>query len=385
METYYFDHNATTPMAPEVLKAMEPYWTEHFANPSSTHQLGRIPARALRDARRSVARLLLVSEDSEIVFTSGGTESNNAAIRAALFLAKGKNHIVTSAVEHSSVLKLCRELRREGYDLTEIPVNSQGQMDGKAVIKAIQPETALVSLMLANNETGVIFPIAEIGKRLRERKILFHVDAVQAIGKIPVNVPQLSVDFLSLSAHKFYGPKGVGAHYVRKGINCRPLIFGGSQERGRRAGTENVPAIVGLGAASRMAMEDLKGKNDEVRKMRDDFEAMILREIPDSVISGAQSERIPNTSNIRFEGVLAESLLATLDEKGIFVSSGSACMSGSAAPSHVLLAMGLSDREARTAIRFSFGKYNSKESVLMLVNEVKQAVQHIRSLSGVGI
>ena len=377
MTPYYFDYNATTPLDPEVFEAMKPFFTDQFGNPSSLHQLGQVPARAVREARRRVA-LLLGAEESEIFFTSGGTESNNTALRSALALS-GKKEIVASSVEHSSVLKLCRELADEGYRVREIGVDSEGRLDLEALENSLTNETAVVSLMLANNETGVLFPVEEAGKIIAGRGIFFHVDAVQAAGKFPLQMKESSIDFLSVSAHKLYGPKGTGALYIRKGTALKPLMWGGSQERGRRAGTENVPGIAGFGAASEKARRELAAEISRLRKLRDGFEEAVLTEIPGTRINGGGTERLANTSNLRFDRMEAEILLLALDEKGICVSAGSACMSGAHEPSHVLKAMGLSEDEANASLRFSFGRFTAAADVRHLIQVLRETVLQLRS------
>lgn len=379
METLYFDYNATTPAAPEVRQAMEPYLTGLFGNPSSFHRLGKQAALAVRDARREAVSLLGAADENEIVFTSGGTESNNTALRSALNLS-GKKEIITSQVEHSSVRKLCSQLKKENYLVREIGVDHDGNLDLEELRQALTAGTALVSLMMANNETGVIFPLEEIGKMLRERGILFHVDAVQAAGKIEINMKNLAVDFLSLSAHKFYGPKGAGVLYVRGGAPFQSLIFGGSQERGRRAGTENVPGIAGLGAAARLVRQDLEDESRRLCRLRDQFENQVLKKINAVSVNGGKAERLPNTSSLCIEGADAEAMLIRLDEKGICVSSGSACMSGSREPSHVLKAMGLSDDSANSSLRFSFGRDTKETEIDPLVEALVESVNYLRSL-----
>lgn len=379
MSAHYFDFNATTFVDSRVLEALIPYFREHFGNPSSLHQMSRIPARALRTARRQVQALLGAGEEREILFTSGGTESNNTAIRSALASSPNRRHMVTSAVEHSSVLKLARQLEKEGVTVSYAGVDGEGRLDFEQLKAAVTDQTALVSLMLANNETGVLFPIREAAGFLKGKGILFHVDAVQAVGKHLVSVQELGVDFLSLSAHKFYGPKGVGALYVRSGVPFHPLIWGGSQERGRRAGTENLPAIAGLGAACEQAFENLEEEISRLKRLRDFFESEISSRVTGVTINGGGAQRLCNTSNITFEEVEAETLIIALDQKGICVSSGSACLSGAHEPSHVLKAMGRTDAEAKSCVRFSFGKPTTEKDVEMLLGSVAEAVRQIRA------
>lgn len=376
----YFDHNATTPVHPDVLEAMRPYGQELYGNPSSIHQGGARVARELRRARREVASLLGAEEESEIVFTSGGTESNNAVLRSAFSRGKGRRRIVTTAVEHSSILKTARALEEEGAEIIYLPVSRQGDLDREKFKESLTNDTVLVSVMMANNETGLIFPIEEIGREVHEKGILFHVDAVQAVGKIPFSLKSLPIDFLSLSAHKFGGPKGMGALYIRKEAPFRPLLFGGSQERGRRAGTENVPGIVGLGAASRRLQGVLLEENQKVHELRDYFEGSVLARIPDVRVNGSRTNRLPHTSNLVFEGVDAEALLILLDQEGVYASSGSACLSGTPEPSHVLKAMGFSDARAKSSVRFSFGPENTFEEADEVVRLLERFITHLREI-----
>jgi cysteine desulfurase len=373
----YCDYNATTPVAPEVRSAMEPFLTGSFANPSSLHQAGKESAKAIRQARRAIAKFFQIEEEHEILFTSGGTESNNTAVRSAL-RTTGKKRIVTTSVEHSSIRKLAQQLIKEGYEIHELPVDSEGRLDLEILKDSLTEDTALVSVMLANNETGVLFPAAEIGKIARAAGILFHVDAVQAAGKFPLFIKSLGADFVSVSAHKFYGPKGTGFLYVRKDTPFYPLIMGGGQERGRRAGTENCAGIAGMAAACELAASDFQGEMSRQAALRDSFESRVLREIPGVEVSGAGAPRIPNTSNLRFPGMDGESLLIALDENGIFASNGSACLSGSPEPSHVLKAMGFSDEEASSAIRFSFGRYTTEEEMRKVMTVLTQTVERMR-------
>lgn len=376
----YFDHNATTPVLPEVLEAMEPFWQELYGNPSSVHTVGTRAARALREARREAARLLGLQDETEIVFTSGGTESNNTAFRSALATQKGRRRVVTTAVEHSSILKLTRALQEEGIEIVWVPVARDGALNRGKLREAITDDTALVSVMMANNETGILFPVEEIAREVRSRGVLFHTDAVQAIGKLPAALKNSSFDFLSLSAHKLGGPKGAGVLYVKKGSPFRSLIWGGSQERGRRAGTENVPGIVGLGAALRRLQKVFEEENQKVRRLRDDFEEKVLGRIPGVRVNGNSQGRLPNTSHLTFEGVDSEALLILLDQEGVYASSGSACFSGSPEPSHVLKAMGFSDREVKSSVRFSFGPRNTSEEVDRAVNLLQDLASRLREI-----
>lgn len=378
-KSYYFDYNATTPVAPEVFQAMQPFLTQHFGNPSSLHHLARIPAKAIRDARRSVAALLGATDETEILFTSCGTESNNAAIRSCLALS-GKKQIVTSKVEHSSISKLCRQLEKEGYVIREVGVDSQGRLDLAELAEAVSVETAVVSLMWANNETGVLFPIERISPLLKERGIFFHVDAVQAVGKLPVDLKHTAVDFLSLSGHKLYAPKGVGALYIRKGKPFQPFICGGGQERGRRAGTENVANIVALGAASELVKNGMEKEIERLSSLRDRFEKAICEQNEGVFVNGGKAERLSNTINFRFNDVDPEAFLIALDQRGICASNGSACMSGSPEPSRVLKAMGCTDAQANSAVRFSFGRFTIEQEIDAAIPIVHEELERLRKL-----
>ena len=380
MKTYYFDYNATTPLAPQVRQVMEPFLTEHFGNPSSLHTLGKQAARAVREARKKMALLLGTDHESEIIFTSGGTESNNAAIRSALASFPDKKEIVTSSVEHSSVYRVFRQLEKEGYKVHWIKVDQQGQLDFTEFDEALSERTALVSIMTANNETGAVFPTVTIAEKVKTRGILFHVDAVQSVGKIPVELKNTGIDFLSLSAHKFYGPKGVGALYVRQGTPFHPSILGGAQERGRRAGTENVAGIVGLGAACEMVFEEMETESQKLVRLRDLFERRVQEKIPDISINAQEAERLPNTSNIEFKNADGEALFFALDQKGVCASNGSACMSGSREPSRVLKALGLTDEEANTSLRFSFGRLTTEADIEEGAALLSETVQRIREI-----
>lgn len=375
----YFDYNATTPLDPQVLEAMLPYLSEHYGNPSSLHSAGRVPAKGLREARREAAQMVGALREEEIVFTSGGTESNTAAIRAALNAASDREEIITSRVEHSSVLKLCRELAAQGYTVHEIGVDEEGRFAADDFFSALSEKTALVALMLSNNETGVYFPLQSLSEKIKEAGAFFLVDAVQSAGKMEINAAKLGCDYLSLSAHKFYGPKGSGILYHRKTAPFSPLVWGGSQERKRRGGTENVPGIVGTGKACELARKHLPEDQKKLAALRNQFEENIQKQIPHVRIHGREAERLVNTSNMAFKGVDSEALLAVLDQKEICVSSGSACMSGAGSPSHVIQAMGFSDDHARATLRFSFGRFTNLEDVDILTSELKAAVQHIRS------
>jgi cysteine desulfurase len=379
---YYFDNNATTQVAPEVVQAMLPYFTEKWGNPSSAYSFGHDLVRPIEKSREAIAELI-GAEPREIVFTSCGTESNNTALNSALLTHRGKRHVVTTAVEHSANIKFAKFLEREGFEVTRLPVEPDGSLDIHLLEQSIRPDTAIVSVMWANNETGVLFPVAEIAAICRSRDVLFHTDAVQVAGKLKIDVQTLGIDFLSLSAHKLHAPKGIGALYVRRRTPFLPRIIGGQQERGRRGGTENVPYIAGFGKAAELAIENIRDENTRVRRMRDRLENFILREIEDSSRNGARHERLPNTSNIAFAGVEAEAVLLLLNRLGICASSGSACTTGSIEPSHVLTAMGLPPDLARGSVRFSLGKYNSDEEVDYLIEHLPSVISRLRAESPV--
>jgi cysteine desulfurase len=374
----YFDNNATTCVAPEVLEAMLPFLTQNWGNPSSAYSFGHQLAAPMDTARASVAALLN-GEPREIMFTSCGTESNNTAIQSALLTQPQKRHIVTSAVEHSATLKFCQFLQKRGYKVSYLPVSSDGGLDLALLEKSIGPDTALVSLMLANNETGMLFPIAEAATLCRSKGVLCHTDAVQAAGKVKLDVKQLAVDFLSLSGHKLYAPKGVGLLYIKRHTRYHPYIIGGSQERGRRGGTENVANLVAFGRAAELALARQHDEAIRLRALRDQLESAILASIPGTSRNGAAEPRLPNTSNIAFEGVEAEGILLLLDQAGICASSGSACTTGSLDPSHVLVAMGCSAARARASIRFSLGVYNTQAEVDYLLQRLPAIIEKLRA------
>lgn len=377
----YFDNNATTPVAPEVLEAMLPFLREQWGNPSSVYGFGRQLAKPLEAAREKVAALIN-AEPREIVFTSGGTESINSAIHSALVTQPGKRHIITTAVEHSANIKFCAHLQKMGFDVTLLPVDSEGRLDPRLIEKAIRLDTAIVSVMRANNETGVIFPIQDIAAICRRKGVLFHTDAVQAAGKLKIDVKAAGVDFLSLSAHKLYAPKGVGLLYVRRGVKYEPYVIGGGQEQGRRGGTENVASIIGFGRAAELAVANLEKMKTRVRTLRDNLEDGILQSIPGVERNGARDERLPNSSNLSFEGIEAEGILLMLDAAGICASSGSACTSGSLDPSHVLLAMNRTVAQARGSVRFSLGIYNTEAEVDFLLKQLPPIIEKLRARSG---
>lgn len=373
----YFDHNATTSIAPEVLEAMMPFLTDRWGNASSSYRFGHAVAEHIEQARADVARLLNAAPE-EIVFTGCGTESNNTALHSAISTQPQRRHLVVSAVEHPATLKYARHLERQGYEVSVVPVDREGRLDLVFLERSLRPDTALVSIMWANNETGMLFPIETIAQQCRERGILVHTDAVQAAGKVSLDVRAAPVDFLSLSAHKLHAPKGVGVLYVRGGTRLQPLLIGGGQEHGARAGTENVPYLVGFGAAARRAQARLAEYGIRVRAMRDRLESCILRSIAKTHRNGAEEPRLPNTSNLSFVGIEGEGLLHRLDEAGICVSTGSACTAGHPEPSPVLMAMGLSPARARGAVRFSLGLDNTGEDVEALLALLPQLVHELR-------
>ena len=383
MKTIYFDNNATTNIAPEVLDEMLPYLRELYGNPSSMHTFGGQLYRKIEQARSRVANLL-GAEPEEIIFTSCGTESDNTALMSAVESVPHKKHIITSRVEHPAVLNFCKHLARKGYRATYLPVSKQGQLNVDELVKALDEDTAVVSLMYANNESGVIFPVAELGEMLKERGILFHTDAVQAVGKIPIDLKRLPVDMLSLSGHKLHAPKGVGALYVRKGARFHPYIIGGHQEHGRRAGTENVASIIALGKACELAGDKLSQEVIYLKGLRDKLENALLKSCPDARINGDVNSRLPNTTNISFEYVEGEAILLRLNEFGICASSGSACTSGSLEPSHVLRAMGVPATLIHGSIRFSLSRYNTEEEVNRVIEIMPPVIKELRQLSPFG-
>jgi cysteine desulfurase len=374
----YLDNNATTQTDPAVVEAMLPYLTVRYGNPSSPYGLGKQSAQALQNAREQVAALLKC-EPGEIIFTSSGTESTNAAILSAIAVDPDRKHVVTTRVEHSATLKTCEMLAKRGYEITWLGVNSNGQVNLEEVEKALRSDTALLSVMWANNETGTLFPIQELVEIARRKGVYFHTDAVQAIGKIPIALDTLGIQFLSLSGHKLHCPKGVGALYVNKKTRFIPFMTGGSQENNKRGGTENVASIVALGKACDLARERAGVENEKVLRMRNNFETALLSSLSHIKINGDDEHRLPNTSNLTFTGVDSEALLMLLDEKQIYCSAGSACTSGSHAPSHVLKAMGITDTQARSSLRFSFSHLNTEEEVHEAVKQITFFVNKIRS------
>ncbi len=384
MKTVYMDNNATTKVAPEVFEAMQPFFTDRYGNPSSMHSFGGSVARNLADARASLAELLGASAQ-EIVFTSGGTESDSTAILSALETQADRREIVTTRVEHPAVLNLCKHLARDrGYTVRWLSVDKEGMLDLEEVRSVISDRTAVVSVMWANNETGVIFPVVEIAEMAHEHGALMHTDAVQVVGKVPLNLRSTNINFLALSGHKFHGPKGIGALYVKRGTRFSPFVLGGHQESNRRGGTENVPGIVGIGQAAKLAGENLESENIRVKALRDRLQEGLLQAIPSSHLNGNEEPRLPNTLNIGFEFVEGEAILMRMDEKGICASSGSACTSGSLEPSHVLRAMGVPFTAVHGSIRFSLSRYTSEEEVEFVIAELPKIIGTLRAMSPFG-
>lgn len=381
MDRYYFDHNATTPVSPEVLETLVATLCDVHGNASSIHHFGQIAKQRLEQARRQTAALLNC-DPKELVFLSGGTEADNLAILGTVRShPAASKHVITTAIEHPAVLNPCAQLEREGVAVTYTKVGADGTVDPRDIQRALRPETVLISVMHANNELGAIQPIREIAAIAREAGVLFHVDGVQAAGKIPVDVKAFGVDLYSISGHKFYAPKGVGALYVKKGTKLRPIQFGGKHERERRPGTENVPGAVALGRAAAVAREILAAGSLRLAALRDRLEEGILERVPSSGVNAVRSPRTPNTTNIYFDGIDGEALVISLDLKGFAVSSGSACSSGAVEPSHVLLGIGLSPERARSSLRFSLGRSNNQPQVDALIDAVAESVAHLRKLS----
>lgn len=382
MRRVYLDNNATTRTDPAVLAKMLPYFVEEFGNASSSHLYGVGVAEAVRQARRQVQALLGAAHDHEIIFTSGGTEADNAAILAALSAREGRNEIVTTAVEHPAILSLIEHLEKTGAIKAHyIGVDERGRLDKEAFRSALGPKTALASVMWANNETGTLFPVEELVKYAHQVGALFHTDAVQAVGKIPIDIKTADIDMLSLSGHKLHGPKGVGALYVRKGVKFSPLIRGGRQERSRRGGTENTPGIIGLGAAAELSLAHLNEENTRIRALRDRLETSVMQNIAGCRVLGDIANRLPNTSNIAFEDVEGEAILNHLDRAAIAASTGSACMAGSTEPSHVLVAMKAPASALHGAIRFSFARENTDEDVDRVIEILPGVVSKLREMS----
>ncbi|NPV93341.1 MAG: cysteine desulfurase NifS [Firmicutes bacterium] len=381
MQRTYMDHSATTPVHPDVVKEMLTVLTDNFGNPSSIHGFGRSAREAVEQARSQVADLI-GAKSEEIIFTSGGTEADNLAIIGAAYAHRDRGrHLITSKIEHHAVLDTFKFLERQGFEVSFLPVDQYGQVSPELFKEAIRDDTILVSLMHANNEVGTIQPIAEIGRMTRERGILFHTDAVQTVGRIPVDVSSLGVDMLSLSAHKFYGPKGIGALYLRRRVKIQPLVHGGGQERKWRSGTENVPGIVGLGKAAELARDEMPQRNAKLTELGRTLAQRITSEIPDSILTGHPEQRIPGHVSACFAGVEGESMLIRLDMVGFAASSGSACTSGALEPSHVLLALGLSHEVAHGSLRLSLGKDNTMEDVDRLMQVLPEIVSGLRAMS----
>jgi cysteine desulfurase len=381
MAVVYLDNNATTKVDPEVLQAMLPYFSDYYGNPSSMHSFGGGVGGAIRQAREQLARLLGARTD-EIVFTSGGTESDSTAIRAAIESYPAKRHLLTSRVEHPAIKNLFETLAKKGYRVTFVPVDGKGRLDLDYLYDHLSDDTAIVSLMWANNETGVLFPVEEVSRKVKERGIVFHTDAVQAVGKVPIRLADTGVDMLSLSGHKLHGPKGIGALYIRKGTKFAPFMIGGHQEQGRRSGTENTAAIVGLGKAAEIARHHLEnGSYRCVSELRDRLERGLLAGVPNTMVNGDPANRLPNTTSIAFEYVEGEAILLMLNEHGVCASSGSACTSGSLEPSHVLRAMGVPFTAAHGSIRFSLSRYTTGAEIDLVLETLPPIIARLRELS----
>jgi cysteine desulfurase len=376
------DHAAGMPVDPRVFEAMYPYFMENYGNPSSSHSFGAAAKNALMESREKVARLIGAEKPEEVFFTSGGTESNNLAIKGVAYRNKEKgNHLITTAIEHISVLNICKHLQKEGFDITYLPVDKQGTVLPQRIKEAITDKTMLISAMYANGEIGTIQPIKEIGKIAHENKIFFHVDAVAAAGKVPLNVQEENIDLLSISSNNMYGPKGMGALYIRKGTRIQPVIQGGGQERGLRSGTENTTGIVGMGKAAEIAQEEMETEGRRLSMLRDKLAKGVLDTIERSYLNGHPKKRLPNTTNLRFSYIEGESLILGLDMLGIQVSSGSACTSKTLEPSHVLLAIGLAHEEAHGSLVFTMGKQNSEEDVNYVLDVLPGVVKKLRAMS----
>ncbi len=380
MKTVYFDNNATTKVAEEVLEEIKPYFSELYGNPSSMHTFGGQVGLKIRDAREKVA-MLLGCEPGEIIFTGCGTESDNTAIKGTLAAYPNRRKVITTRVEHPAVLSVCRELENQGYTIVELGVDKKGRLDISELQEQLDDDTAFVTIMYANNETGVIYPIEKISQIVTDKGVVFHTDAVQAVGKIPVNLSKSTISLLSISGHKLHAPKGIGVLYVRKGTRLAPFMVGGHQEGGRRAGTENVPGIIGLGKACELAMKNFDEENSRVKYLRDKLEKAILKKCPDCMVNGDTDNRLPNTSNISFEFIEGEAILLMLDKLGICASSGSACTSGSLEPSHVLRAMGVPFTAAHGSIRFSLSRYNTEDEINYAIEKIPPIVTRLRELS----
>ena len=383
MKTVYLDNNATTAVAPEVFEAMKPFLTERYGNPSSAHSFGGNVKRDIDRAREQLAALI-GADPSEIIFTSCGTESDATAIRSCLDRTRDRRHVATTRVEHPAVRGLCRWLGERDCRVTELAVDSDGRLDWEELEDALTPDTAVCSVMWANNETGILFPVEKIAQVCKARGIPFHTDAVQAVGKVPIDMSRSAIDMLSLSGHKLHAPKGVGALYVRRGTRFSPFMIGGHQEGGRRAGTENVASIVGLGKAAELAMQRMDDENTRVRAMRDRLEEGLLADCPDTFRNGAKEDRLPNTSSVSFQYVEGEAILLLLDKVGIAASSGSACTSGSLEPSHVLRAMGVPFTRVHGSVRFSLSVYNTDEDIDHTLEQMPPVIERLRKMSPFG-
>jgi len=381
MADVYLDNNATTMVDPGVVEAMIPYFTEQFGNPSSMHSFGNKVGFALKQARGQVQKLLGAEYDSEIIFTSCGTESDSTAILSALKAQPDRNEIITTVVEHPAVLSLCEHLEKEGYKVHYLKVNEKGQLDLQEYKELLSERVAIVSVMWANNETGTLFPVLEMAELANAAGVIFHTDAVQAVGKIPMDLKSSKIDMLSISGHKLHAPKGIGVLYLRRGVRFRPLLRGGHQERGRRAGTENAASIVALGKAAEMASENMEFENTKVKAMRDRLEQGILKTVSHCFVTGDAENRLPNTSNIAFEFVEGEAILMLLNKQGIAASSGSACTSGSLEPSHVMRAMDIPYTAAHGSTRFSFSRYNTMDDVERVLEAIPPIIEKLRKLS----
>jgi cysteine desulfurase len=383
MKTIYLDNNATTQVDPEVLEAMLPYFRDFYGNPSSMHTFGGQVHQKIEEARAQVADLI-GAEPEEIIFTGCGTESDNTALMSAVESNPSRKHLITTRVEHSAILNFCKHLAGRGYRTTYLPVDTLGRLNTDDLHKSLDDQTAIVSVMYANNETGVIFPVKEIGNIVKGRGVLFHSDAVQALGKIPINVRDLPVDMLSFSGHKLHAPKGIGARYIRKGTRFYPYLIGGHQERGRRSGTENVASVIGFGKACELAKDDVSRRMTHVARHRDKLEKALLECCPDTVVNGDREHRLPNTTSISFEYVEGEAILLRLNEYGICASSGSACTSGSLQPSHVLRAMGIPYTAIHGSIRFSLSSYTTESEIDKVIEIMPAIIRDLRALSPFG-
>jgi cysteine desulfurase len=386
MKRIYMDHSATAPMAPQVLEAMLPYFSEKFGNASSLHSFGREAKEALEECREKVAGLL-GADPEEVIFTSGGTESDNLALKGIAYRSREKglgNHIITTAIEHPAILETCRKLENQGFSITYLPVTREGLIDLEVLESAIREETILISVMHANNEIGTIQPLEDIGKIAKEKEIYFHTDAVQTAGKIPIDVQKMELDLLSISAHKLYGPKGIGALYVRKGTRLDSIIQGGGHERNLRSGTENIPGIVGLAKAAELAQQDMMIESERLLRLRDRLAGLVLDQVKDAWINGTMTQRLPSNLNFGFRYVEGESLLMFLDSKGIAVSTGSACSSHKLEPSHVLMALGLPAEECHGSLRITMGRSNTEEDIDYVGSAIVEAVQRFRGISALG-